>query len=298
MKVIVSGSHGLIGTELVAQLTAAGHSVTRLVRGRAAEGEAAWDPSADTVEADKLEGHDAAVHLGGVGIGDHKWTDEHKRAVMDSRVVSTSLLSRTLAGLRSPPGVLAVGSAVGFYGDRGDEILTEESETGTGFLAGVVAAWEAVSAGAAEAGLRVVRLRTGVVLTAKGGALAKQLLPFKMGVGGRLGTGKQWLSWIALDDEVAAILRVLEDDRISGPVNLTSPEPVTNAEFTKTLGRVLRRPAVLPVPTAALNALFGKEMVDEMLLGGQRVLPARLQEVGFTFRYPHLKDALAATLGR
>jgi uncharacterized protein (TIGR01777 family) len=267
-----------------------------LVRSRPGPGEAAWDPAAGTIEADKLEGHDAVVHLAGVGIGDHRWTDEHKRAVLDSRVQGTGLLARTLAGLSSPPAVLASGSAVGFYGDRGDEELTEASSRGSGFLADVVAAWEAAAAPAADAGIRVALVRSGVVLTAKGGALKKQLLPFKMGVGGRLGTGKQWLSWISLDDEVAALLHVLATEGLSGPVDLTSPEPVTNASFTATLARVLHRPAVLPVPTPALNALFGREMVQEMMLGGQRVLPAALQASGFTFAHPGLEDALRHTL--
>jgi len=297
VKVLVTGSSGLIGRALVARLVEGDHQVTRLVRGQAGPGEAAWDPVAGTVEADKLEGHDAAVHLAGAGIGDHRWTDEHKRAVLDSRVQGTGLLARTLAGLSSPPRVLASGSAVGFYGDRGDEELTEASTRGTGFLADVVSAWEAAAAPAADAGIRVALVRTGVVLTAKGGALKKQLLPFKLGVGGRLGTGRQWLSWISLDDEVAALLHVLSDGGPSGPVNLTSPQPVTNATFTATLARVLHRPAVLPVPTPALHALFGKEMVAEMMLAGQRVLPAALTASGFAFAHPGLENALRSTLG-
>jgi uncharacterized protein (TIGR01777 family) len=292
VKVIVTGSHGLIGGELVARLIHADHQVTRLVRSSPAGGEAAWDPAAGTVEADKLEGHDAVVHLAGVGIGDHRWTDEHKRAVLDSRVQGTGLLARTLAGLVSPPSVMLSGSAVGIYGyDRGDEVLTEASPRGTGFLADVVSAWEAAVAPAAEAGIRTVSARSGVVLTGKGGALKKQLLPFKLGLGGRLGSGKQWLSWISLDDEVAALLYLLTAD-VHGPVNLTSPEPVTNAEFTATLARVLRRPAIVPVPTLALNALFGREMTKEMLLGGQRAVPATLQASGFTVAHPGLEGAL------
>jgi len=296
MKVLVTGSHGLIGSELVGQLTHAGHQVTRLVRSSAGPGEAAWDPAAGTIEADKLEGHDAAVHLAGVGIADHKWTEDHKRAVLDSRVQGTGLLARTLAGLSSPPAVLASGSAVGFYGDRGDDELTEADGRGRGFLADVVSAWEEAAGPAADAGIRVVLVRTGVVLTGKGGALKKQLPPFKLGLGGKLGSGRQWLSWISLDDEVAALLHVLATDGLAGPVNLTAPQPVTNADFTSTLARVLHRPAVLPVPTVALNVLFGKEMVEEMLLGGQRVLPAALQHFGFSFAHPTLEDALRHTL--
>ena len=296
MKVVVTGSHGLIGSELVAKLAAGGHDVTRLVRSRPGPGEAVWDPAAGTIDAEKLEGHDAVVHLAGVGIGDHRWTDEHKRAVLDSRVQGTDLLARTLAGLRSPPGVLVSGSAVGYYGYESAEPVTEATPRGRGFLSDVAGAWEAATAPAEEAGIRVAHSRTGVVLAAKGGALKKQLLPFKLGVGGRLGTGQQWLSWISLDDEVAAILHVLGTDEVRGPVNFTAPEPVTNAEFTATLGRVLRRPTVMPVPTLALDLLFGREMVEEMLLGGQRVLPTVLERSGFTFSWPTLEGALRGTL--
>jgi len=300
VKVVVTGSNGLIGSELVVSLRAGGHQVTRLVRrGPTGPGEAAWDPAAGTIEAEKLEGHDAVVHLAGVGIGDHRWTDEHKRAVLDSRVQGTALLARTLAGLSSPPAVLASGSAVGFYGAaHGDEELTEASAGGRGFLADVVGRWEEAAAPAAEAGMRVARLRSGVVLSAKGGALRKQLLPFKAGIGGRIGSGAQWLSWISMDDEIAAICYILVTDGLGGPVNVTSPRPVTNAEFTATLGRVLRRPTVLPVPTPALQVLFGREMVEEMMLGGQRVLPAALDASGFAFAHPDLDGALRHLLDR
>ena len=299
MKAAVTGSHGLIGSALVVELTRRSHEVTRLVRSRPGPGEAAWDPAKGTIEADKLEGHDAVVHLAGVGIGDHRWTDEHKRAVLDSRVLGTGLLARTLAGLSSPPRVLLSGSAVGFYGYQGgDEVMTEASPRGGGFLAGVVDAWEQAAAPAEQAGIRVVRLRSGVVLTGKGGALKKQLLPFKLGVGGRLGAGRQWLSWISLEDEVGAIIHLLTAEDARGPVNVTSPEPVTNAVFTATLARVLKRPAFTPVPTLALHALFGREMTEEMLFGGQRVLPTALQASGFTFVHPQLEEALRQTLGR
>ncbi len=299
MRVLVSGSSGLIGGELVAQLSGQGHEVTRLVRRPAAQlGEASWDPAAGTIEADKLEGHDAVVHLAGVGIGDHRWSDEHKAAVMDSRVKGTDLLARTLAGLAEPPKVFASGSAVGFYGYQSDEPVTEDGPRGSGFLADVVSAWEDATAPAAHAGIRVVLVRSGVVLTAKGGALKKQLLPFKMGAGGRLGTGKQWLSWISLDDEVAAITHLLTTDSLHGPVNVTAPEPVTNATFTATLGRVLKRPTFLPVPTPALHVLFGEQMTNEMLLGSQRVLPAALEASGYRFAQPTLEGALRHALGR
>jgi uncharacterized protein (TIGR01777 family) len=299
MRVLVTGSSGLLGSELVAELGRQGHQVTRLVRRpTAGAGEASWDPSAGTIEAAKLEGHDAAVHLAGAGIGDHRWTDDHKRAVLDSRVQGTGLLTRTLAQLDRPPKVLASGSAVGYYGYESDQPVTEADPKGRGFLADVVAAWEDAAAPAEAAGIRTIRLRSGVVLTAKGGALKKQILPFNLGFGGRLGDGKQWLSWISLDDEVAAIIHLLTAEATSGPVNVTSPQPVTNKEFTATLARVLKRPAFMPVPTPALHALFGKEMTREMLLGGQRVLPARLQESGYTFAHPGLEGALRHTLGR
>lgn len=297
MKVIVTGSSGLIGSELVAELTRQDHQVTRLVRRPPQAGEAAWDPAAGTIEAEKLEGHDAVVNLAGVGIGAHRWTDDHKRAVRDSRVKGTDLLVRTLAGLSQPPNVLASGSAVGFYGYESELPVTEATPRGAGFLADVVTEWEEATAPAADAGIRVVVVRSGVVLTAKGGALKKQLLPFKLGLGGRLGTGRQWLSWVSLDDEVAAIIHLLATDNVEGPVNVTSPEPVTNAEFTATLARTLKRPAVMPVPTFALNALFGPQMTQEMLLGGQRVLPKALELSGFTFAHPKLEDALRHTLG-
>lgn len=296
MKVVVTGSSGLIGSELVAELTRQDHQVTRLVRRPPQSGEAAWEPAAGTIEAEKLEGHDAVVNLAGVGIGAHRWTDDHKRAVRDSRVKGTDLLARTLAGLSQPPKVLASGSAVGFYGYENELPVTEASPRGAGFLADVVTEWEEATAPAADAGIRVVVLRSGIVQTAKGGALKKQLLPFKLGVGGRLGTGRQWLSWVSLDDEVAAIIHLLATENVEGPVNVTSPEPVTNAEFTATLARTLKRPAVLPVPTFALNTLFGPQMTQEMLLGGQRVLPKALELSGFTFAHPNLEDALRHTL--
>ncbi len=297
MRVAVTGSHGLIGSELVAELGRRGHEVTRLVRRPAGPGEAAWDPAEGTIEAEKLEDHDGVVHLAGVGIGDHRWGDEHKRAVRTSRVDGTTLLARTLAALTRPPEVLVSGSAVGYYGyESGDEVMTEASPRGRGFLAEVVEAWEEAATPAADAGIRVVNLRSGVVLTGKGGALKKQLLPFRLGIAGRLGTGRQWFSWISLDDEVAAIIHLLSAPDVHGPVNSTSPNPVTNAEFTATLAGVLRRPAFMPVPNLALYALFGRQMTEEMVLGGQRVVPAALEASGFTFSHPRLEDALRAAL--
>ena len=299
MRIAVTGSNGLIGTALVEALEGDGHHVTKLVRGRPdGPDQIGWAPAAGIIDAAGLEGHDAVVHLAGVGIGDHRWTPEHKTAVLESRVQGTSLLATTLAGLQKPPAVLASASAVGYYGDTGDRAVTEADGPGTGFLADVVEQWEAATAPAADAGIRVARFRSGVVLTDRGGALDKQLLPFKMGLGGRVGTGEQYLSWISLDDEVAAIRHLLTTDTIAGPVNLTAPNPVTNAEFTKALGTVLGRPTVMPVPKLALHTMFGKEMVAEMLLAGQRVLPAVLQASGFAFVDPEIEAALRRILGK
>ena len=231
-RVVVTGSHGLIGSELVATLRRTGDEVTRLVRSATAPGDAAWDIDASTIDAAALEGHDAVVHLAGAGIGDHRWSDADKREIHDSRTRGTTLLCETLAKLERPPRVLVSGSAVGWYGDRGDEELSEASAPGRGFLASVVKDWEAATEAASDAGIRVVRLRSGVVLSRKGGALKKQLLPFKLGAGGKLGSGRQWLSWIALDDEIGAILHLIRRETLRGPVNATAPNPVTNAEFT------------------------------------------------------------------
>lgn len=287
----------MIGSALATSLQADGHAVTRLVR-REARGpeEARWDPQGDTIDAEALEGLDAVVHLAGPSIGGQRWTPEYKRLLRDSRVLGTGLVARTLAGLARPPAVLVSGSAVGYYGDRGDEILTEESSPGTGFLADLVQQWEEAAAPAVQAGIRVVHPRTGIVQSAKGGALERMLLPFKFGIGGRLGSGRQWFSWIALDDEVRALRFLIDDGRLRGPVNLTAPNPVTNGEFTKALGRVLHRPTFMPVPTAALYALLGRQLVDETILAGQRVHPAALEAAGFTWRYADVEPALVRAL--
>jgi uncharacterized protein (TIGR01777 family) len=261
-------------------------------------GDVAWDIDAGTIDAAALEGHDAVVNLAGAGLGDHRWTDAYKREIHDSRTRGTVLLCESLAELDHPPRVLVSGSAVGWYGDRGDEELTEASSPGTGFLAGVVRDWEAATSAASDAGIRVVRLRSGVVLGPRGGALKKQLLPFRLGVGGRLGPGRQWLSWIALDDEVAAILHLIEAETVRGAVNATAPEPVTNAEFTRALGTALHRPTFATVPSFALRIAFGRQMAEEMLLAGQRVLPRVLDASGFTFAHPRVDGALDAMLAR
>ena len=293
MRVLVSGSSGFIGSELVKRLQSEGHEVTRLVRRLPRPGEAAWDPKEGTADSAALEGHDAVVHLAGAGLGDHRWTESYKAEILSSRKDGTSLLARTRAGLERPPRVLASGSAVGFYGDRGDEELTEESGPGAGFLAEVVRQWEAATAPAEEAGIRVVHLRSGIVQSPKGGSLGRLVLPYKLGLGGRIGSGRQWLSWVSLDDEVGGILHVLGRNDLRGPVNVTAPYPVRFGEYVKAVGRALGRPAVIPTPTLGLDLLLGRQMVREMLLGGQRVLPARLEASGYGHHHPRLEGALA-----
>jgi uncharacterized protein len=298
MDVVISGASGLIGTALVDALRAAGHRPVKLVR-RAASGadEITWDPAGGVLDASSLEGIDAVVHLAGAGIGDKRWTDEYKAAIRDSRVQGTGLLARTLAGLSRKPGVFASGSAIGYYGESETATFTEASPAGSGFLAEVCVAWEEAAAPAVEAGIRTAFLRTGIVLSPKGGALKKQLPLFKLGAGGKFGSGRQWQSWISIDDEVGAILHVLGTD-VSGPVNLTAPVPVTNAEFTKTLGSVLGRPAFLPVPSFAPKLLLGGELVDNLLLSGQKVLPTVLEAGGYTFRHRTLDVALRSLTGK
>jgi uncharacterized protein len=296
MRIAVTGSSGFIGTALCRRLEQAGHQVTRVVRGDPAPGQVAWDPAAGTIDASGLEGHDGVVHLAGEGIGEHRWTAAHKARILDSRKAGTELLAGALAGLQDPPQVLVSGSAVGFYGDRGDEVLREDSGPGSGFLADVVRTWEAATRAAEDAGIRVVNIRTGLVMSAEDGALAESLPVFRLGLGGRLGSGQQWWSWISLDDEVGAIVHALQTPDLAGPVNLTGPEPVTNSEFTQTLGEVLNRPAKLFVPRVALALRFGGEMTDDMLLASQRAVPEKLLASGFEFEHPTLEAALRATL--
>lgn len=286
MRVLVTGSSGLIGSALVTRLEAAGHEVTRLRRG------AQWDPEAGHIDGAVVVGQDAVVHLAGKGIGEQRWTDDHKRAVLAGRANGTRALAEAMAAASPTPSVLVSSSAVGYYGNRGDEVLTEESSPGDDFLAEVCKQWEAATEPATAGGVRAVRLRTGIVLAPKGGALAPLLPLFKLGVGGRLGSGQQYWSWITIDDEVEAIVHCLTRDDVEGPVNATAPEPVTNGEFASTLGKVLSRPALLPVPRLALAARLGGEAADVMLLAGQRVLPARLEATGFTFRHRTLEQGL------
>jgi uncharacterized protein (TIGR01777 family) len=295
VDVAISGSSGLIGRALVEALAAAGHRPIPLVRRAANDGEIAWDPKAGKIDADALEGVDAVVHLAGAGINDHRWTDAYKGAVLTSRTVPTWFLARTLAGLRRKPTVLVSASAVGYYGDRGDEALDEVSGPGTGFLSEVCVAWEAATAPAAEAGIRVAKIRTGLVLTADGGALKKELPLFKLGAGGRFGSGRQWQSWITLDDEAGAITHLLTHD-VAGPVNLTTPNPVTNATFAKTLGAVLHRPAVLPIPAFGPRLVLGRELADNLLFSSQRALPHALQASGYRFAHVDLAEALRSVL--
>lgn len=299
MRVAITGSSGLIGSALVPFLEARGHSVMRLVR-REPSGpdELGWDPEEGRLDPKGLEGVDAVVNLAGVGIGDRRWTRAQKERIRQSRVRGTSVLSQAVADLDGPPEVVVSASAVGYYGDRADEELTEESGAGNGFLAEVVKDWEEATAEAKAAGVRVVHVRTGIVLSARGGAMGRLLPLFKLGLGGRLGSGRQWWSWISLDDEVGVIGHALSTPSLSGPVNATAPQPVTNAGFTRTLAKVLARPAFLVVPRAALSVVMGRELADEMLLASQRVLPARAVATGYEFRHPELEGGLRALLDR
>ncbi|MFP3907240.1 MAG: TIGR01777 family oxidoreductase [Acidimicrobiales bacterium] len=299
MDVVISGASGLIGTALAARLRERGHTPIPLVRREVREGERAirWDPDGGTIDHGSLEGVDAVVHLAGENIGARRWTDEQKAKISNSRTRGTTLLAEALVGLDQRPEVFISASAVGYYGDRGDEVLTETSGPGDDFIAEVCVKWEASSQLAAAAGIRTVNTRTGVVLATEEGALARQLLPFKLGVGGRLGSGRQWQSWISLADEVGAICHLLEAD-VEGPVNLTAPNPVTNNEFTKTLGRVLRRPTLVPIPIFAPALLYGRELVETLLLVSQRAVPSVLEASGYEFTHAQLEPALRDILGR
>jgi uncharacterized protein (TIGR01777 family) len=299
VRVVVSGSSGLIGSALVASLRERGDEVIRLVRSApTGENDVHWDPGSGSIDAARLDAlaPEAVVHLAGESIGGGRWTSERKRRIRESRTVGTRLVSETMARLSAPPAALVCASAIGYYGDRGDELLTEASAAGSGFLAEVTRDWEDATVPARDAGIRVVTTRFGIVLSAEGGALGRMLFPFRLGLGGRLGSGRQWFSWVALDDVVGAIEHVLGTHELAGAVNVTAPNPVTNREFTKTLARVLGRPAVMPVPAPALRIALG-ELADN-LLGGQRVRPERLLASGYVFRHPELEHALRELLGR
>jgi hypothetical protein len=296
--ILVTGASGLIGSALVPALEAAGARVLRLDRRTGPEpGRLAWNPDAGAIPRDALEGLDAVVHLAGESIAGGRWTAARKTRLLGSRVDGTRLLCAALAGLERPPRVIVSASASGFYGARGDEVLGEDSPPGRGFLAGLARAWEESTAAAEARGIRVVHLRIAPVLASRGGVLAPMLLPFRLGLGGPFGSGRQWMSWIALDDLLAAIRHLLGDDAARGAVNAAAPGAVTNREFARCLGRVLGRPAFLRAPAVALRVLLG-EMADEALLAGARVAPRRLQERGFTFRFPELEPALRHVLGR
>jgi len=295
-RVAITGASGLIGTALSSFLTTGGHQVAPISR-KKREGGIQWSPREQRLEAKELEGFDAVVHLAGESVN-QRWTSDAKERILRSRIDGTRLISETLANLERKPRVLISGSAIGFYGDRGDELLTEDAEAGEGFLADVCKQWEDATAAAREAGIRVVHLRTSLVLDPSGGALEQMLPLFKMGVGGNLGSGEQYMSWISIDDMVSAILHILFTDSIEGPVNLAAPNPVRNKEFTKTLGSVLSRPTFLPVPKFGLKLAMGSQTADEMLLASQRVVPKALEEHGFKFAYPTLEGALSHLLGK
>lgn len=294
MKVVVTGSSGFIGTALVASLRAGGHEVVRLVR-RAPSGadEARWDPASGTVEATALDGADAVVNLAGPGIGDKRLTPSYKAEVRNSRIDATTTIAKAVASHKDTVKVLVSASAVGWYGDRGDDVLTESEPAGTDFLAELARDWEAATSPATDAGVRVVMTRTGIVLGRGGGALGRMLPIFKAGLGGRLGSGQQWVSWISLDDEVAAIRFAIDHPSLAGPVNLTAPHPVTNREQTAALARALHRPAVAAVPRTALRIALG-EFADLGVLASQRALPQKLQDAGFAFQHPTIDTALTA----
>jgi hypothetical protein len=295
MRLLVSGSNGMVGSALVPRLIEARHDVRRLVRSGGGSDVATWRPERGELDARALDGIDAVVHLAGVSIGDARWSAARKAALYDSRVGSTRLLAGRIAKAAVPPKALLVASAVGYYGDRGDTWVDENSQNGAGFLASLCLQWENAAFAAADAGVRVANLRFGFILSAKGGGLKKMLTPFRLGIGGAIGGGRQWLSWIALDDVVGAILHVLDHEFLGGAINVVAPQPATNAAFTRTLGRLLHRPTILPMPTVAARLAFG-EMADELLLASQRVKPTKLLASGFTWRFPELESALRHVL--
>jgi uncharacterized protein (TIGR01777 family) len=299
MHVLISGSTGMIGSRLVGALRERGDRVTRLVRRAPAPADGVvWDPAAGVLDPGAFRGVDAVVHLAGENIAGGRWTKERKRRILQSRVDGTRLVAEKIAAASERPALLLQASAVGVYGDRGDEVLTEESASGTGFLADTCRAWEAASTPAEAAGVRVARLRFGIVMSSTGGVLGKMLLPFLMGVGGVVGDGRQYLSWITLDDLVRVIERTLDDPTSAGVYNAVAPNPVQNRELTKILGRVLHRPTVLPLPKFGARLLLGTEMANELLLASTRVVPARLTGLGHTFADPELEPALRRLLPR
>jgi uncharacterized protein len=296
MDVLISGATGLIGSALIPELEAKGHTLRRLTRTPRSEGDIRWDLDAGTIEGD-LSGTEAVVHLAGESIAEGRWTEEKKRRILESRQKGTRLLAEMIAALSEPPSVMVSVSAIGYYGDRGNELLTEESESGDLFLSEVCRKWEAAAEPAREAGIRVVHPRFGIVLSTEGGALGATLPIFKLGGGGKIGSGRQYWSWVSFDDVIGAILHSIENDALSGPVNVVAPDPPTNAEYTKVLGHVLGRPTFFAVPAPAARVALGG-MADELLLASARVEPVRLQETGYSFRHPDLEETLRYLLGR
>jgi uncharacterized protein (TIGR01777 family) len=296
MKVAITGASGLIGSTLSKRLRQGSHEVVKVVRGAQAQApDIAWDPVKGTIDSASLEGVDAVVHLAGESIAAKRWSAEQKKKIRDSRIDGTKLLSTTIASLSHPPKVFVSASAIGFYGDRGNEALTETSSSGTGFLADVCKEWETATQPAKDKGIRVVNVRTGVALSTKGGALQKMLPIFLLGGGGIIGDGNQYMSWLSLDDEIGAIEFALTNDSLSGPLNIVSPNPVTNKEFTRVMGEVLHRPTIFPLPAFAARIIMG-EMADELLLSSQKVIPEKLTAAGYKFVYPGLKEALSHAL--
>lgn len=296
MKVAITGSSGLIGSALKGALAGAGHTPIPVVRSVPEAGEIRWDPAAGTIDAAALEGVDAVVNLAGAGIGDKRWSDERKRVILESRTTSTDLITRTIVACDNGPSVLLSASGVDYYGDRGDEVLTEASSAGSGFFPEVCIAWEAAAQPAVDAGIRTCFLRTGPVQTPTGGALAKTLPLFRLGLGGRFGSGEQWWSWISIDDQIAAMLHLLTSD-VSGPYNFTAPNPVTNHHYTKALGKELGRPTVLPIPSFGPKLLVGSELAETLLFQSKRAVPAALEASGYRFRHPTIEDCFAGVLG-
>jgi len=299
MKVLISGASGLVGRMLVRDLSAEGHGVARLVRpgNPASAGDIAWDPATATVNPAAMEGADAMVHLSGASVAEGRWTPERKALLRRSRIDSTRVMVDALASLRQKPRVFVCASAIGYYGNRGDEILTESSAIGTDFLALLARDWEAEASRAEASGIRTVRLRFGVILCDEGGALPQMLLPFRFGLGGRLGNGKQWMSWIGLEDAVGIISSAIANEQLAGPLNVVAPQPLRNADFTRIAAAVLHRPAMFTAPAFALRVALG-EMADALLLASQRVVPERLLAVNYPFRFPEFESTLRAVLNR
>lgn len=296
MDIAITGSSGMVGTALADALHRRGDRVIPVLRGVGLG--VRWDPDTGSIDGDGLDGMDAVVHLAGEGIGEKRWSAEQKRRIRDSRVRGTELLATTVANVERAPAVFVSGSAIGLYGNRGDEALTEAAAPGDpdDFLVDVCTAWEAATAPAEAAGIRTVHLRTGIVLSPSGGALKRMLVPFKLGLGGRMGSGRQYMSWISLADEIGAIIHAIDTPGLTGPLNATAPTPVTNAEFTKALGTVLHRPTALPTPLLPLKLVYGKELVQHLLVDGQRVVPAALERSGYEFLHPTLETALRSAL--